>query len=278
MITEAIFGLDSPVISDVPQSRFYWRWLSWLGSGGRNRVVENLRVAQISQLIIRYTKDVAVDMTPVAHFRLQMQELLYPGEQTLSAETTPAKVRLLLQELGPTFVKLGQMVTSRAEILPKEWRAEFERLQSDVAPFPYDEAVKIIEHELGPSSAALLATLEKEPFAAASTAQVHRATLEDGTPVVVKVQRPDIDATCARRAERQATWPPSSRQPHMGTRGRRQRGRERVRVQYCPELNYENELLNMRMLAQKHVRVPAHPCAHCLPGAERPACHDAGVD
>src|SRR3954447_6414972 len=107
-VTEAIFGLDSPVISDVPQSRFYWRWLDWLGSGGRNRVVENLRVAQISQLIIRYTKDVAVDMTPVARFRLQMQELLYPGEQTLSAETTPAKVRLLLQELGPTFVKLGQ--------------------------------------------------------------------------------------------------------------------------------------------------------------------------
>ena len=130
-------------------------------------------------------------MTPVAHFRLQMQELLYPGEQTLSAETTPAKVRLLLQELGPTFVKLGQMVTSRARSCPKEWRAEFKRLQSDVAPFPYDEAVvshraraRTIVCGVARDARALRRGLNR-------TGAIVRP-LEDGTPVAVR-PRADID-------------------------------------------------------------------------------------
>ena len=259
-VMEAVFGLDSPVISDVPQTRFYWRWLGWLGSGGRNRVVENLRVAQISQLIIRYTKDVAIDLTPLARFRLLMQQLLYPGKQTLSAETTPAKVRLLLQELGPTFVKCGQMMASRAEVLPKDWRAEFERLQSDVAPFPYEEAARIVQRELDQSPEAAFASFDHESFAAASTAQVHRATLVDGTPVVVKVQRPDIDVTVraelnvmrdlAAKVQRRRTW---AREADLS--GVVNEFASNIAL----ELNYENELLNMRMLT---INMSTFPTIH----------------
>ena len=66
----------------------------------------------------------------------------------ISGLSTPAQVRVMLQQLGPTFVKFGQMISSRAEALPKEWQLEFEKLQSNVPPFPGDEAMAIVETEL----------------------------------------------------------------------------------------------------------------------------------
>jgi ubiquinone biosynthesis protein len=107
--------------------------------------------------------------------------------------TLPEKVRYMIQELGPTFVKFGQIVSSRTTDLPPEWREQLEKLQSNVPPFPYDRARQIIIKELKDTPENLYATFEEEPFAAASIAQVHRATLHDGTPVVVKVQRPNIE-------------------------------------------------------------------------------------
>jgi ubiquinone biosynthesis protein len=100
----------------------------------------------------------------------------------------------MLQQLGPTYVKIGQMMASRSDILPPEWIAELATLQSDAAPFGFDDVADIVTRELGAHPDALYATFEREPFAAASTAQVHRATLIDGTIVAVKVQRPRIAA------------------------------------------------------------------------------------
>ena len=100
----------------------------------------------------------------------------------------------MLQQLGPTYVKIGQMAASQGASLPPEWAEELARLQSDVAPFPYEKAREIITRQLGKPPEELFATFEQEPFAAASTAQVHRATLADGHEVAVKVQRPDIVA------------------------------------------------------------------------------------
>ncbi len=98
----------------------------------------------------------------------------------------------MLQQLGPTYVKIGQMMASRSDILPPEWIAELSKLQSEAAPFAYEDVVAIVTKELGAPPEALYATFDPMPFAAASTAQVHQATLHDGTLVAVKVQRPRI--------------------------------------------------------------------------------------
>ena len=98
----------------------------------------------------------------------------------------------MLEELGPTYVKIGQIVSSQASVLPTDMATELAKLQDAVPPFPSDQVRERIIEELGAPPEELYATFEPEPFAAASTAQVHRATLHDGTPVAVKVQRPDI--------------------------------------------------------------------------------------
>ena len=110
------------------------------------------------------------------------------------AATPEAKTRILLQQLGPTYVKLGQMAASRGEALPPALVEELSKLQSDAAPFPWAEAEAILVHELRGPVEEHFTTFEHEPFAAASTAQVHRATLPDGRTVAVKVQRPRIVA------------------------------------------------------------------------------------
>jgi len=98
----------------------------------------------------------------------------------------------MLQQLGPTYVKIGQMAASRSDVLPPEWITELSKLQSEAAPFGYDDVVAIVTKELGAPPEELYATFDPVPFAAASTAQVHEATLKDGTLVAVKVQRPRI--------------------------------------------------------------------------------------
>lgn len=195
LVMEAVFGLDRPEFHNKTETQFYWRWVGLLSSGRRNAIAENLRVMQITDIITRYTKDIAVEMTPLARFRVFMQELLFRDVDPISELSLPETVRILLQELGPTFVKFGQIVSSRAAQIPPDWLEQLEKLQSNVPPFSYENAHAIILHELKDEPENLFATFNKEPFAAASTAQVHKATLHDGTAVVVKIQRPNIDVT-----------------------------------------------------------------------------------
>ncbi len=195
VVMEAIFGLDMPAFRSNIETQFYWRWVGMLSSGRRNVIAENLRVAQIMETITRYTQDIAVDMTPLARFRVFMQGLLFRGVDPMSELTIQEKARYMLQELGPTFVKFGQIVSSRSQELPPEWKEQLEKLQSNVPPFSYQQARKTLIDELKDTPENLFASFEEEPFAAASTAQVHRATLHDGTAVVVKIQRPNIDVT-----------------------------------------------------------------------------------
>jgi ubiquinone biosynthesis protein len=99
---------------------------------------------------------------------------------------------MMLEELGPTYVKMGQIISSQSSVIPADWNEELVKLQSSVPAFPAEEVRKVIIEELKAPPEEIYATFAPEPFAAASTAQVHRATLHDGTPVVVKVQRPGI--------------------------------------------------------------------------------------
>ncbi|MBA2331749.1 MAG: AarF/ABC1/UbiB kinase family protein, partial [Actinobacteria bacterium] len=100
-------------------------------------------------------------------------------------------LRELLDELGPTFVKFGQLLSTRPDIVPPDIVAELRGLQDDVRPFPFEQARSVVEAELGLSLEQAFLSFEEVPIAAASIGQVHRATLPNGDAVVVKVQRPD---------------------------------------------------------------------------------------
>lgn len=106
----------------------------------------------------------------------------------------PVRLRRLLIRLGPTYVKLGQVLSLRADILPESIRRELSTLTNQVPPFPYTDIKGIVEEDLGKPIGELYKKFDKTPLAAASIAQVHGAILPDGTPVAVKVRRPDIQA------------------------------------------------------------------------------------
>ncbi len=107
----------------------------------------------------------------------------------------PVQVRLAMEELGPTFVKLGQVLAGRADLFGPEWIAEFEKLHSHVPALPLDALRPQLLEDLGAEPEAVFARFEIEPLAAASIAQVHRAALADGTEVIVKIRRPGIETT-----------------------------------------------------------------------------------
>jgi len=115
-----------------------------------------------------------------------------PGEDFSGSPDRAAAFRKRLVELGPAFIKLGQVLSTRPDLLPESYIKELERLQDDVDPIPTSEVVELIEQELGARVSKLFAVFDDEPLGTASLGQVHAAELRDGRPVVVKVQRPNI--------------------------------------------------------------------------------------
>ncbi|MCS3923161.1 ABC1 kinase family protein [Methanosalsum natronophilum] len=104
----------------------------------------------------------------------------------------PERARRVLEDLGPTFVKFGQILSTRRDLLPTKYIDELEELQDSVEPFEFDQVKNIIKSELGYNLNEVFISFQEKPFASASIGQVHIATLFDGTDVVVKVQRPGI--------------------------------------------------------------------------------------
>ncbi len=137
----------------------------------------------------RYT-DIVLLLTKYARLGTEWTS---SGQEPARAETEDAE-RLAsdLERLGPTFVKLGQLLSTRPDLLPEAHLAALARLQDKVEPFSGWEAARIIEGELGVRVSKIFRRFEDRPEAAASLAQIHRAELRDGTPVAVKVQRPDL--------------------------------------------------------------------------------------
>jgi ubiquinone biosynthesis protein len=112
--------------------------------------------------------------------------------RNLSEYPLEEKIRLAMEELGPTFIKFGQIMSNRHDLFSQEFIDELTKLQDEVPPFPTEEAVKIIEDDLGTPIDEIFRYFDPEPIAAASIAQVHNAILPNGEEVVVKVRRPDI--------------------------------------------------------------------------------------
>ncbi len=107
----------------------------------------------------------------------------------------PERIRLMLEELGPTYIKLGQLLSNRRDILPAEWIKELAYLQDEVEPEPFEEVEKVLVEEFGEDRHRLFRNIDRECMASASIAQVHRAELYNGDKVVLKIQRPEIRET-----------------------------------------------------------------------------------
>lgn len=157
-------------------------------------VVRDLpRLHEIATVLIRYGWGDAVRILGLSHILERAGRLLHwQSSSEVSRLDLPVRIRLALTELGPTFVKLGQILATRVDMFPPAWIAEFEQLHSRVPAVPFEQIRLALEQALGAPLAEAFASFDEEAFAAASIAQVHRATLKDGTRVVVKVRRPDI--------------------------------------------------------------------------------------
>jgi len=193
MLAGALLGLARPPKSDDFSERI-WRYLDALPTPRRSAFIENLRLQQVYDTLYGYGIDIVFEGTSVSAIRGWGQRVLLGEKNPTARMSAPEKVRTMLQQLGPTYVKLGQIVASRGDALPPDWEAELSKLQSNVKPVPYAQARQVVIDELGKPPEEIFGSFEKEAFAAASTAQIHKATLPDGTPVAVKVQRPAIVA------------------------------------------------------------------------------------
>jgi len=152
------------------------------------------RLRDITAILIRYGFSDIVHRLGLASALEKIGETLHWKEtEHLAQLQTPQRIRGALEDLGPTFIKLGQLMSTRVDLFPPEWIREFEQLQDHVPAENFDRLRKQVENDLGGAPETVFAEFDTEALAAASIAQVHRAMLTDGTPVIVKIRRPGIE-------------------------------------------------------------------------------------
>ena len=149
------------------------------------------RYRQILATLVRYGYQDVVSA-------LHLNGLVRPLERVALGDDVPPhdrarRLRMVCEDLGPTFVKLGQVLSTRPDLLPEAYTTELSSLRDDVRPFPFAEAEAILAEEYGRPASEVFASIDPVPVASASISQVHRAVLPDGRTVALKIRRPGID-------------------------------------------------------------------------------------
>ncbi|GAB6118166.1 AarF/ABC1/UbiB kinase family protein [Thermoanaerobacter brockii subsp. lactiethylicus] len=156
------------------------------------------RYREIVFVFIKYGFGAIIDNIGILkHINVRRKILKQTNDENIAKLSRGERLRLALEELGPTFIKMGQILSTRPDILPKDVIKELEKLQDKVPAFSFDEVKSVIQNEFGESLEEAYAEFEPTPLAAASIAQVHMAKLWSGKTVVVKVQRPGIEKIIA---------------------------------------------------------------------------------
>jgi len=159
-----------------------------LGLGLRGFV----RLFHIARILLRWRLDELIEATRVFAWLRPLRGLIAPSPAGIESASRGERLRRALEELGPIFVKFGQILSTRRDLLPADVADQLALLQDQVAPFPGAVARAVVEQALGKPIDQLYARFDLEPLASASIAQVHAAALPDGREVVVKVLRPGI--------------------------------------------------------------------------------------
>ncbi|MFU8788566.1 MAG: ABC1 kinase family protein [Methylobacter sp.] len=151
------------------------------------------RIHDIASVLIRYGFGSFVRGLGLGKALEQAGRVLHwQHAEDFASLDTPQRMRRVLEDLGPTFIKLGQILATRVDLFPPNYIAEFEKLQDQAQPIPFEQLLPQLEEDLGGSIDDFFSHIETQALAAASIAQVHKATLKDGTPVILKIRRPGL--------------------------------------------------------------------------------------
>jgi ubiquinone biosynthesis protein len=163
--------------------------------GGSKKYVNRhlARYRQIADVLSRHGLGFVVGVVGLSRW-VPLHHGVLGHQRRAEPYTSPEHLRLAIEELGPTFIKLGQLLSTRSDILPADYLHELSKLQDAAPPVPPSTVRAVIEGELGGSPEDIFASFDTEPLASASIGQAHLATLLDGTEVVVKVRRPNVNA------------------------------------------------------------------------------------
>jgi len=221
------------------------------------------RYREIAHLLWKYGhSDLAKQLTAQQDFGIEPEKTPAATEGEGKAADLPEQFANDLEAMGPTFVKVGQVLAGRPDLLPEPYLKALARLQDNVKPFPYADVEETIMTELGARISKAFSRFDAEPIAAASLGQVHGAALRDGREVVVKVQRPDIRKQIAEDFEVLAQIASLlDEHTEVGRRRRFVTIVEEFRVTIQQELNYEQEAHNLTLFHENlkefsSIRIP----------------------
>ncbi len=156
------------------------------------------RYKAIANVLIKHGLGFVIEkigLTSFGRIKNRFSKMMGADESLHRKATLAERLKSALEELGPSFIKFGQLLSLRPDMIPENFIVELSKLQDEVEPFPFEEAVKILENEYQKPTTAVFSRLDPVPIGSASISQVHRASLLNGEEVIVKIRRPGIDKT-----------------------------------------------------------------------------------